>query len=119
MLYRVSLEKEDIKFCTVASDKLPIAGKDHKDKVTHQPTTHRATHAGAASAHDPLIDIVRRRVLCLLNEYFLGATQSALGHCSPTDLTQSANISSHAGEAGFYNVSERKASEGHEAHRRC
>jgi len=33
MLYRVSLEKEDIKFCTVASDKLPIAGKDHKDKV--------------------------------------------------------------------------------------
>eukprot|EP00277_Geminigera_cryophila_P047216 CAMPEP_0173071728 /NCGR_PEP_ID=MMETSP1102-20130122/9401_1 /TAXON_ID=49646 /ORGANISM="Geminigera sp., Strain Caron Lab Isolate" /LENGTH=118 /DNA_ID=CAMNT_0013940275 /DNA_START=14 /DNA_END=370 /DNA_ORIENTATION=- len=33
LLYRVSMEKEEIKFCTAASDKLPIAGKDHKEKV--------------------------------------------------------------------------------------
>jgi hypothetical protein len=36
MLYRISLDKEEIKFCTAPSDKLPIAGKEHKDKVKHQ-----------------------------------------------------------------------------------
>ena len=33
MLYRNSLDKEGITFCTAPADKLPIYGKDYKDKV--------------------------------------------------------------------------------------
>ena len=50
MLYRVSLENEDIKFCTAASDKLPIHGKDHKDKVRVQSCMLRTDNAPALLA---------------------------------------------------------------------